>query len=98
MSMSHPAVPLPPASFYSGESYRADESVGALMKVIMASVLTHVDRRLVAHDLTHAQWLPLFKLAHGECGTVAELARTLQSDPGAMTRALDRLRTQGRRA
>jgi DNA-binding MarR family transcriptional regulator len=45
--------------------------------------------------LTHAQWVPLFKLAHGECGTVAELARTLQSDPGAMTRALDRLEAKG---
>jgi DNA-binding MarR family transcriptional regulator len=39
--------------------------------------------------------VPLFKLAHGECGTVAELARTLQSDPGAMTRALDRLEAKG---
>jgi DNA-binding MarR family transcriptional regulator len=37
----------------------------------------------------------LFKLAHGECATVAELARTLQSDPGAMTRALDRLEAKG---
>jgi DNA-binding MarR family transcriptional regulator len=83
------------AGFYHADSYRVEESVGAVMKAVMASIAHQVDRRLVEHDLTHAQWVPLFKLAHGECGTVAELARTLQSDPGAMTRALDRLEAKG---
>ena len=93
--MSSPHDPQVPATFYSAEGWTADESVGALMKLVMASITHQVDRRLVDHDLTHAQWVPLFKLAHGECGTVAELARTLQSDPGAMTRALDRLEAKG---
>jgi len=93
--MSRNAASPPRANFYKAEGYRADESVGAVMKGVMASIANQVDRRLVDHDLTHAQWVPLFKLAHGECGTVAELARTLQSDPGAMTRALDRLEAKG---
>jgi len=93
--MSQVTEPHPRAHFYSAEDYRQDESVGAAMKGVMASITHQVDRRLVDHDLTHAQWVPLFKLAHGECGTVAELARTLQSDPGAMTRALDRLEAKG---
>jgi DNA-binding MarR family transcriptional regulator len=93
--MSSTNDPQPRAEFYSAEGWTADESVGALMKGVMASITHQVDRRLVDHDLTHAQWVPLFKLAHGECGTVAELARTLQSDPGAMTRALDRLEAKG---
>ena len=86
-----PATP----AFYSADGYKQEESAGYLMKSVMASISHQVDRRLVGHDLTHAQWVPLFKLAHGECGTVAELARTLQSDPGAMTRALDRLEAKG---
>jgi DNA-binding MarR family transcriptional regulator len=86
--------PSTPA-FYSAEGYKQEQSVGYLLKSVMASISHQVDRRLIAHDLTHAQWVPLFKLAHGECGTVAELARTLQSDPGAMTRALDRLEAKG---
>ena len=86
---------LPRADFYAAEGYTAEDSVGAVMKGVMASITLQVDRRLVGHDLTHAQWVPLFKLAHGECQTVAELARTLQSDPGAMTRALDRLEAKG---
>jgi DNA-binding MarR family transcriptional regulator len=89
MTTSH--APLAPVEFYSAETYRPEDSVGAVMKGVMASVWYQVDRRLVDHDLTHAQWVPLYRLAHGECATVAELARALQSDPGAMTRALDRL-------
>ncbi|HEX7637471.1 MAG TPA: MarR family transcriptional regulator [Burkholderiaceae bacterium] len=93
--MSSPAAPLQAADFYSAETYRQEESVASLLKGVMASIQHQVDKRLVEHDLTHAQWVPLFKLAHGECGTVAELARKLQSDPGAMTRALDRLEAKG---
>ena len=93
--MSRDAASPPRADFYEAGSYRPDQSVGHVMKAVMASIAHQVDRRLVDHDLTHAQWVPLFKLAHGECGTVAELARTLQSDPGAMTRALDRLEAKG---
>jgi len=93
--MSSTNDPLPRADFYSAESYGQEESIGSVLKSLMVSITTQVDRRLVDHDLTHAQWVPLFKLAHGECGTVAELARTLQSDPGAMTRALDRLEAKG---
>jgi DNA-binding MarR family transcriptional regulator len=84
-----------PADFYRADSYSPEQSVGLAMKQVMGSIMSQVDKRLVEHDLTHAQWVPLFKLAHGECATVAELARTLQSDPGAMTRALDRLEAKG---
>src|SRR6201996_2333805 len=94
--MSSTNDPLLPADFYSAEGYAQEESVGSVMKGLMASITHQVDRRLVDHDLTHAQWVPLFKLAHGECQTVAELARTLQSDPGAMTRALDRREARAR--
>jgi DNA-binding MarR family transcriptional regulator len=87
--------PSPRANFYSAEGFTQEESVGSVLKGVMGSISNQIDRRLVDHDLTHAQWVPLFKLAHGECGTVAELARTLQSDPGAMTRALDRLEAKG---
>ena len=87
--------PAAAADFYQGDAFRHEDSVGFLMRQIMSSILTLADRRLAEHDLTHAQWVPLFKLAHGECATMAELARTLQQDPAAMTRALDRLEAKG---
>lgn len=85
----------PPADFYSAETLRPDNSVGLLIKRVMQSVLLQIDRRLAPHDLTHAQWLPLYRLARGECVTTAALARDQAQDPGAMTRALDRLEAKG---
>ena len=88
-------TPAPPAAFYTTESLRPDNSVGLLMKRAMQSILLQIDRRLAAHDLTHAQWLPLYRLSRGECVTMAALARDQAMDPGAMTRALDRLEAKG---
>lgn len=84
-----------PADFYRPGLYGPEESVGYLMKRVMNSVVQHADRRLSEHGLTNAQWGPLFKISHGHCTTVAELARELQMDAGAMTRLLDRLEKKG---
>jgi len=84
-----------PARFYEGAVYSPDESIGYLMKRVLNSVLGEADRRLATHDITHSQWMPLYKLAVGCCDTVAALSRDLQIDPGAMTRSLDRLEAKG---
>ncbi len=85
----------PAAEFYESGSYCAEESVGYLMKRIGQSIVFQVDRRLDIHGLTSAQWGPLMRLKKvGRC-TVAELARWLQVDAGAMTRLLDRLEAKG---
>ena len=89
--MPEPAVP----DFYRADTLEADESIGLLARKTLQSVLSQVDRGLAPHELTHALWLPLFRLSRGECGTVAELARESSLDPGAMTRALDRLEGKG---
>lgn len=82
----------PPASdFYCGASYRVEDSVGYMMRRIVASIIQQADRRLGKHGLTSAQWGPLFKIKHAKSATVAELARWLQVDAGSMTRLLDRL-------
>lgn len=61
------------------------------MKRIMGSIIYQADQRLEAHGLTSAQWGPLMRLRTAGRSTVAELARWLQVDAGAMTRLLDRL-------
>jgi DNA-binding MarR family transcriptional regulator len=87
--------PLAPANFYRAEGYCADESVGYLMKRVLMSIAQAADKRLEPQGITHAQWGPLFMLRRRRASTVAELARELQSDPGAMTRLLDRLESKG---
>jgi DNA-binding MarR family transcriptional regulator len=86
-------VPRPqrPADFYRAATYCAEESVGFLMKRVMLSIVSQVDKRLDVHGLTSAQWGPLLRLRTAGPCTVVELARWLQVDAGAMTRLLDRL-------
>jgi len=86
---------VPPADFYRAAGYCAEESVGYLMKRIMMSIVAQVDKRLDLHGLTSAQWGPLMRLKTVEGATVAELARWLNVDAGAMTRLLDRLEKKG---
>lgn len=84
-----------PQGFYSAQGYRSEDSVGFLMRRIMLSLVTDVDRRLERIELTHAQWTPLFVIASGKASTLAELSRELQIDAGALTRTLDRLEAKG---
>lgn len=85
----------PPADFYQSTSYCAEESIGYLMKRILVSLVIQADKRLGAHGVTSAQWGPLLRLQNAGASTVAELARWLQVDAGAMTRLLDRLEKKG---
>jgi DNA-binding MarR family transcriptional regulator len=86
--------PTPPC-FYQPESLRAEQSVGYLMRRVGSSISQQIDRQLTEHDLTHAQWLPLYKLLKGQCQTLAEMSRDLQLDAGALSRALDKLEAKG---
>ena len=65
------------------------------MRKVLSSIRTQADGQLATHDLTYAQWLPLYKISRCKDTTVASLARDLENDPAAMTRALDRLETKG---
>lgn len=84
-----------PARFYTAETLARGPSVGLLMKRAVQSLLQGMDRDLAPHGLTHAQWLPLYRIGRGECTTPAALARELDMDPGAMTRVVDRLEAKG---
>lgn len=87
-------APLP-VHFYRAAGYCADESVAYLMKRVLMAVAQAADKRLEPQGITQAQWGPLFMLRQARASTVAELARELQTDPGAMTRLLDRLESKG---
>ena len=84
-------------SFYTPGQHSPQQSVGYLMRKVLGSILSQADARLAMHDVTYVQYLPLYKLLHCEPAnaTVAALARELEVDAGAMTRALDRLEAKG---
>lgn len=85
----------PPATFYDPLNYSPEESVGFLMRQILAGVASQVETELAHTELTNAQWVPLFRIYQGHASTVAELARVCHMDTGAMTRLLDRLEAKG---
>jgi DNA-binding MarR family transcriptional regulator len=95
-----PIEPEPPPlaipQFYASDNYRAEESVGYMMRRIMTAVSQAVDGQMSEPGgPTYPQWIPLHKLHMGTATTVAELARECLLDAGAMTRLLDRLETKG---
>lgn len=102
-SQTPEARPAPPSSgelpevttFYKAENYRAEESIGYLMRRILSAVAQSVELRMCDPGPTYPQWVPLHKLHMGKVTTVAELARECELDTGAMTRLLDRLEAKG---
>ncbi len=88
-----PGEDRPP--IYNQSNWCRESSFGYLMKRIVQVMVGEVDKRLETLDLTQAQWLPLIMIHQGRATTLAELARELQLDPGALTRTLDRLEAKG---
>jgi len=82
-------------AFYAGDNYAAADSVGYLLNQVMISMRRQVEQAMTAHDLTAAQWYPLWKLKRDGPGTAQELARDMDIDAGAMTRLIDRLAAKG---
>jgi DNA-binding MarR family transcriptional regulator len=81
----------PGVAFYSAQGYQPDESVGYLMRRILALLNQGIEREMEPSGLTNAQWGPILRLYWGHASTVAELARCSDHDAGSMTRLLDRL-------
>ncbi|MEO7241891.1 MAG: MarR family transcriptional regulator [Variovorax sp.] len=82
-------------SFYDPANYRAEDSVGYLIRRILSAVGQNIALQMCEPGPTFPQWLPLYKIHLGHAGTVAELARECELDTGAMTRLLDRLEAKG---
>ncbi len=84
-------TPTAHRAFYRPGTYCAESSVGYLLKRATSLISGEIDSRVVSLGLTNAQWGPLMRLRSAGPCTVAELARWLFMDAGAMTRLLDRL-------
>ncbi|HEY8069952.1 MAG TPA: MarR family transcriptional regulator [Burkholderiales bacterium] len=71
------------------------ETLGYLIGQVRRALLEAMERELAPHGLTGPQAIVMFKLASGDASHAAEFCRSLQYDPGAMTRLLDRLEKKG---
>ncbi len=93
--MAPSSAPRRAKAFYAGDTYVADDSVGYLLHQLMTSMRRQVEQAMAAHDLTAAQWYPLWKLERDGPCTAQELARDMDIDAGATTRLIDRLAAKG---
>lgn len=79
------------SDFYDARNYDPHEGLGYLIGHVRRALLEALDRELEPHGLTATQAIVLFQLALGDASHAAEFCRILRTDPGAMTRLLDRL-------
>lgn len=91
---------MPPAAIktpalYDGRRYEVSESIGYRLFHLTQQMRREVERRMAEHDLTDAQWKPLWMLKIGRATTAIELAREMDIDAGAITRMVDRLEAKG---
>jgi DNA-binding MarR family transcriptional regulator len=88
---------MPPRSrpLYDARRYVVAESVGHQLHMLMQLMRRELEARMAEHELTDAQWKPLWALHTGRANTANELARWIDMDPGATTRLVDRLVAKG---
>jgi DNA-binding MarR family transcriptional regulator len=80
---------------YSGESYNSTDSASYWMKECYVGLKRSLDGGMKNVGLTGMQWAPIWTLySEGEV-PIAECARKLGTDAGAMTRMFDRLEAKG---
>src|SRR5262245_20550256 len=88
-------TPTKSVPLYDGRRYEVADSIGYQLFQLTLQMRREVDRRMLQHGLTDAQWKPLWLLNAGRAATAIELAREMAIDAGAVTRMLDRLEAKG---
>jgi DNA-binding MarR family transcriptional regulator len=81
--------------FYCAETYKAQTSIGYLVRRAGTLMTARVEAAFAEHEITFAQWLVLMNLRDGLATTAAEIARDMCHDSGALTRVIDQLLQRG---
>lgn len=84
-----------PSTYYTVETYSAEDSVGYLVAATRTRMLKALDAEFAKYGFTAAQWPILRAVADGDTPTAADLCRRLNYDTGSMTRMLKRLEDKG---
>lgn len=82
-------------SFYSGNNFFPESSIGYLLRVCHQHSVAALDRAIAEEGITAVQWSALITLHFTQAATCASLARDLAHDKGAMTRMIDALESKG---
>jgi MarR family transcriptional regulator, multiple antibiotic resistance protein MarR len=80
---------------YDPKTIRPESSIGYLLNQARLELYYAIDKDLADLDVTAAQFGVMARLAFGMATSPSALCRSLQYDPGAMTRMMDRLEAKG---
>ena len=81
--------------FYTPTNFRAQTSVGGLLRRLTSMMTSRSEARFAHADLTFAHWVLLACLRDGFATTGADIARHMNYDTGATTRLIDHLERRG---
>ena len=90
-----PPAPRAMPEFYDVKTYDPRESLGYVVTLVRRRLLDLLEPDFAVLGLTSVQAIVLMGLGTGIASTAADFCRTIQHDPGAMTRVVDRLEKTG---
>jgi DNA-binding MarR family transcriptional regulator len=82
-------------SLYDPKTIQPEPNVGYLINQARLELYYAIDQELADLDVTAAQFGVMARLAFGMANSPSGLCKSMQYDPGAMTRMMDRLEAKG---
>jgi MarR family multiple antibiotic resistance transcriptional regulator len=80
---------------YDPKTIRPESSIGYLVNQARLELYHAIDQELADLDVTAAQFGVMARLSFGMANSPSALCKSMQYDPGAMTRMMDRLEAKG---
>jgi DNA-binding MarR family transcriptional regulator len=80
---------------YTAHTYRAQSSVGYLVKRATALIIEQMEPALAHSGFTFTQWVVMMHLRDGMAVNAKAICSQLRHDSGAVTRILDQLEARG---
>jgi DNA-binding MarR family transcriptional regulator len=80
---------------YDNKTFEPSTCLGPLIGRVRLALLEAMDRALLPHNVTAAQYIILSTLVSANAASASQICRGLSYDAGAMTRMIDRLEQRG---
>jgi DNA-binding MarR family transcriptional regulator len=80
---------------YDSKNFEPSRCVGPLIGRVRVALLDALDRALLPHNVTAAQYVVISTLVSGNADSASQICKGISYDAGAMTRMIDRLEQRG---
>ena len=95
MKTAEATVKPPVGDVYDSKTFEPSTCIGPMIGRVRVTLLEAMDRALMPHNVTSAQYIILSTLVSANAASASQICRGLSYDAGAMTRMIDRLEQRG---